>query len=72
MFNLINLWKIRRTAYLNIVTEKNEEVSIEELKSWGHKKISNYKLPKIIKVVESLPKNSLGKVNKPKLKEAFQ
>ena len=55
-----------------IVTEKNEEVSIEELKSWGHKKISNYKLPKIIKVVESLPKNSLGKVNKPKLKEAFQ
>ena len=52
--------------------EKNEKVSIEELKSWGHDKISKYKFPKILKVVESLPKNSLGKVIKPKLKEAFQ
>jgi len=29
MFNLINLWKIRRTAYLNIVAVKKEYKSLK-------------------------------------------
>ncbi len=40
-----------------------------DLKNWCDGKMSAYKIPKQIKIVDALPRNAMGKVTKPKLKE---
>lgn len=39
-----------------------------DLKAWCDGKMSSYKIPKAIKVVDALPRNAMGKVTKPDLK----
>lgn len=41
----------------------------EDLKNWCDGKMSSYKIPKAIKIVDSLPRNAMGKVTKPDLKK---
>ena len=41
----------------------------EDLKAWCEGRLSSYKIPKHLVVMESLPRNAMGKVVKPKLKE---
>jgi malonyl-CoA/methylmalonyl-CoA synthetase len=41
----------------------------DELKNWCNGKMSSYKIPKAIKIIESLPRNAMGKVTKPALKD---
>ena len=50
-----------------------DEVSLEleALRDWGRDKLSHYKLPKQLLVVDALPRNAMGKVTKPALKELF-
>ena len=40
-----------------------------DLKSWCDGKMSSYKIPKAIKIVDALPRNAMGKVTKPELKK---
>lgn len=44
-------------------------LTYEELKTWCNDKMSSYKIPKAIKIVDALPRNAMGKVTKPALKE---
>lgn len=37
------------------------------LRAWGSDKIAKYKLPREVKIVDSIPKNQMGKVNKKEL-----
>lgn len=48
----------------------NSGVSMDyaDLKTWCEGKMSSYKIPKAIKVVDALPRNAMGKVTKPDLK----
>ncbi len=41
----------------------------ESLKNWCDGKMSAYKIPKQIKIVDALPRNAMGKVTKPALKK---
>ena len=41
----------------------------DDLKQWCDGKMSSYKIPKSIKIVDALPRNAMGKVTKPALKE---
>jgi len=54
-----------------LVTKKNKTLNLKELKNWSKRKISPYKIPKKMKILKSLPKNSLGKVIKNELKINF-
>jgi malonyl-CoA/methylmalonyl-CoA synthetase len=54
-----------------LVLEPGTSLSLEELKSWCKERISAYKVPKKIKVVDALPRNAMGKVTKPALKSLF-
>lgn len=54
-----------------LVLEPGAALSLEELKSWCKERISAYKVPKRIKVVDALPRNAMGKVTKPALKSLF-
>lgn len=40
-----------------------------DLKSWCDGKMSSYKIPKAIKIIDALPRNAMGKVVKPELKK---
>ncbi|ODQ66370.1 acetyl-CoA synthetase-like protein [Nadsonia fulvescens var. elongata DSM 6958] len=57
----------RPKAYITLKdTDKN--FSQDELRAWLKTKIGGYQIPKIIEVVESLPKTSTGKIKKHILK----
>ena len=45
------------------------ELSYEDLKGWCDGKMSSYKIPKDIKIIDALPRNAMGKVTKPDLKK---
>lgn len=42
-----------------------------DLQSYLKEKIASYKLPRVMKVVSSVPRNEMGKVNKRKLVPLF-
>ena len=60
------VWGEAVTAFL--VLKPNKELVYEDLKSWCEDKMSTYKVPKKIIIVETLPRNAMGKVTKPTLK----
>ena len=48
------------------------DMRVEDLKSWCDGKLSSYKVPKQLQVVDALPRNAMGKVLKPSLKPLFE
>jgi malonyl-CoA/methylmalonyl-CoA synthetase len=61
------MWGEAVTAFL--VLKPGRELSYDDLKSWCEDLMSTYKVPKKIILVESLPRNAMGKITKPTLKE---
>ena len=53
------------------VLEEGETLELEDLKSWCQDRLSAYKIPKRLLVVQSLPRNAMGKVTKPAVRELF-
>lgn len=47
------------------------ELTYEELKLWCQSHMSSYKIPKEIKIITSLPRNSMGKIVKTEVKNIF-
>jgi acyl-CoA synthetase (AMP-forming)/AMP-acid ligase II len=39
-------------------------VTIEGLREWARPKLASYKLPKVMHLVDTLPRNAMGKVVK--------
>lgn len=55
-----------------IVCNEASEITLESLKEWAADKMPKYSLPTILRVVDSISKNAMGKVNKKEiLKEMF-
>lgn len=52
-----------------IVLKGADSMTYDDLKAWCADKMSGYKIPKGIRVVDSLPRNAMGKVVKPELKK---
>ena len=48
--------------------KEGAELDYDSLKQWCDGKMSSYKIPKRIKIVDALPRNAMGKVTKPSLK----
>ena len=51
------------------IIPKKLAISEEELQNWCSTYLSDYKIPRIIKLLDQLPKNSMGKVIKTELKK---
>ncbi len=60
-------WGEAVTAFL--VLKPGTSLDYDNLKCWCEKKMSAYKIPKKILIMESLPRNAMGKVTKPDLKK---
>jgi malonyl-CoA/methylmalonyl-CoA synthetase len=54
-----------------IVLKNPSEFSCEALREWCRNRVSVYKIPKHFLVLDQLPRNAMGKVNKPLVKGLF-
>jgi len=54
-----------------VVLRAGESVDLEALRSWARSELAPYKLPTLLEVVESLPRNVMGKVLKPTVRTIF-
>ena len=59
------VWGEVVTAF--IVLNAGARLEYQDLKTWCDKRMSSYKTPRTIKIVNTLPRNAMGKVIKPKL-----
>jgi len=48
------------------------KLTLEDLKRWAGERLSKYKIPKQLKVLDDFPRNAMGKVMKPAVKELFR
>ncbi|MGI9475000.1 MAG: acyl-CoA synthetase [Rubripirellula sp.] len=55
-----------------VVLSPKTELSLSELKQWSRDRMSPYKIPKQLLVVESLPRNAMGKIQKPAVVGLFE
>jgi len=55
-----------------IKLENKKSLSLKELRDWGKEILSSYKIPKRILLVDSLPRNIMGKVTKTDVKKLFR
>nr|NIP31539.1 AMP-binding protein [Candidatus Dadabacteria bacterium]NIQ16321.1 AMP-binding protein [Candidatus Dadabacteria bacterium] len=55
-----------------VVLKSDNIFNINQLREWAKDKIANYKLPTLLRVENSLPRNVMGKVDKIKVKELFK
>ena len=53
------------------VITASEELTLKDIQAWSLDFLSDYKIPRSIKLLETLPKNTMGKVVKPELKKLF-
>jgi malonyl-CoA/methylmalonyl-CoA synthetase len=42
------------------------------MRSWAKEKLAAYKVPQNLMIIDQLPKNAMGKVLKPAVKQLFQ
>ncbi|MDA0349010.1 MAG: acyl-CoA synthetase [Verrucomicrobia bacterium] len=54
-----------------VVLKDGTSLELETLRDWCRDKLSHYKLPKKLLVVDALPRNAMGKVTKPAVKDLF-
>lgn len=54
-----------------VVLEAGSVLSLEALRKWSRDRLSSYRIPKRLLVVEQLPRNAMGKVTKPSVVELF-
>lgn len=47
-------------------------LSLDALRDWGRSRLAPYKLPTRLRIVDDLPRNALGKVVKPQVRELFE
>ena len=54
-----------------VITHEGAPLELEGLKDWIRERVSPYKIPKKLKVVDDFPRNAMGKVMKPAVKNLF-
>jgi acyl-CoA synthetase (AMP-forming)/AMP-acid ligase II len=60
------------TVMAVVVLRPNEALPLDELKAFLKPRIADYKIPRLIEVIPTLPRNVSGKVLKYKLREEFK
>ena len=54
-----------------IVAHNGEHIELPALKEWATERMSAYKIPKSLLLLEALPRNAMGKVTKPAIQDLF-
>jgi malonyl-CoA/methylmalonyl-CoA synthetase len=64
-------WGDRVVAVVVPAPGRAAECAAEPLRAWARERLASYKVPREVMVVDSLPRNALGKVVKPELVKAI-
>lgn len=59
------------TVAVATVVKSGESLDLESIRSWCKDRISPYKIPRGLLVVDELPRNAMGKVTKPAVLKLF-
>lgn len=62
----------QRIGALIVQKEGTSELTLEKLRNWCKDKMANYKIPTLLKIVQKIPRNAMGKVNKKLLIPLFK
>lgn len=54
-----------------VVLRHDTTLDLETLRGWCRQRLSVYKIPRRLLIVDSLPKNAMGKVSKPEVRRLF-
>ena len=54
-----------------IVARDGEHIELTGLKEWATERMSTYKIPKSLLLLDGLPRNAMGKVTKPAVRDLF-
>ena len=54
-----------------LVASDGQEIDLDDIRSWCQGVMSPYKIPRLWHVADSLPRNAMGKVTKPAVRERF-
>ena len=54
-----------------LVTDSRAKIDADELRGWCEERMSRYKVPRRFIVVDALPRNAMGKVTKPALRDSL-
>ena len=55
-----------------VVLEEGCELTLVRLNDWAQQRMSAYKLPRSLRILDALPRNAMGKVVKPELTALLQ
>ena len=62
----------QKVAAVIVLNQTNSSIELTELRSWCKDKMPHYTMPTVLKIMDELPRNAMGKVNKKELiKVAF-
>lgn len=56
---------------VNVVCPDGKTLTLEPLRAWCKERLAAYKAPSLLKVSEQLPRNAMGKVQKPQIRALF-
>jgi malonyl-CoA/methylmalonyl-CoA synthetase len=59
------------TVAAAVIPEGEEPVTLPDLQAWSGERLSDYKVPRKLAVVADLPRNAMGKVTKPAVRQLF-
>ena len=59
------------TVAAAVITRPGEDLDLPTLTAWARDRMSNYKIPRSLLLVADLPRNAMGKVMKPVVRELF-
>lgn len=50
-----------------VIVPKEKELTLKEIKDWSADKMPKYWIPDLLQIVDAIPRNAMGKVNKKEL-----
>lgn len=54
-----------------LIVYKNGTLSLSELRAWCEERVASYQIPSIVTIVDEIPRNAMGKVNKKEIARDF-
>jgi malonyl-CoA/methylmalonyl-CoA synthetase len=54
-----------------VILEAGQSIALDDLRDWAKERLASYKVPTRILCLDDLPRNAMGKVTKPNVKELF-
>lgn len=59
------------TVSAAVVVDSGQPLTLDDLREWCRDRISDYRIPRALRVVDELPRNAMGKVTKPAVRNLF-